>query len=134
MPSVLSYRDLCYIPEGAIYIGRRNSYYGLSQSIWANPFKVGQNYQGRILTHEDCIEAHRDWFLYSDEGINLQGFLQQILGLDLICWCHDWDLRDMPPTWGCHGDLLLIMSNRRYERQHTPDGIVYKGLEDIDVL
>lgn len=50
---------------------------------WGNPFKIGECYQGRKMTREDSIEAHRDWFLYSDQSIELQKDLHELEGKTL---------------------------------------------------
>lgn len=83
------------IPINAVYIGRPTK--------WGNPFRIGDSYQGRVLTREDAVAAHRDWFLYSDEGINLwRDHIWELRGKDLICFC-----APMP----CHGDVLLELAN-----------------------
>lgn len=45
---------------------------------WGNPFCIGMKYQGRVLTREDSIAAYKDWFLYSDKGIELQKDLWEL--------------------------------------------------------
>jgi hypothetical protein len=49
MPQVLNLRHFPgfnerrpIVPAGAVYIGRRNTRYGLAASQWANPFRVSQ--------------------------------------------------------------------------------------------
>ncbi|GAG88756.1 unnamed protein product [marine sediment metagenome] len=94
MPKVLNMKT-DQIPPDAIYCGR--------PSKWGNPFKIGMIYQGRKLTRVDAVEAHRDWFLYSDEGIKLQQNLPKLRGHDLVGWC-----APLP----CHIDVLLELANK----------------------
>lgn len=47
---------------------------------WGNPFNIGMVYKGKKLTREDVISVHRDWFLYSDKGHELQKDLHELKG------------------------------------------------------
>lgn len=94
MPLVYNKRDKD-IPIGAIYIGR--------PSKWGNKFKIGQLYQGRILSRKDVVEAYRDWICFSDEGQRLLKDIGELRGKDLICFCAPLQ---------CHGDVLLELANR----------------------
>ena len=93
MPRVLNKRA-DKIPEGAVYVGR--------PSKWGNPFRIGQHYQGIILTREDAIEAYSDWLLYSDASEILLPQIGELKGKDLVCWC-----APLP----CHADVLLELAN-----------------------
>lgn len=94
MPRVLNKRR-DNIPPDAIYVGR--------PSKWGNPFKIGQLYQGRILTREDTIGAYRDWLLYSDACQTLLPDIRELKNKDLVCWC-----APLP----CHADVLLELANK----------------------
>lgn len=81
-----------------VYIGR--------PSKWGNPFKIGQDYQGRILTREDTIDAYYNWLFYSDEGIKLQVDIMELKNKTLGCFCK---------PLACHGDVLLkALENLEY--------------------
>ena len=77
-------------PTNYAYIGR--------PSKWGNPFKIGQYYQGRVLTRGDSIAAYRDWLLYSNQGWKLLGNLEELRNKILGCWCFP-----LP----CHGQVLI---------------------------
>ena len=79
-----------------IYIGR--------PSKWGNQFVIGMEYQGRILTRNDVIEAYKDWLLYSDKGLELLKDIHELKGKVLGCWCR--------PYHPCHGDLLAELADR----------------------
>ncbi len=66
-------------PPGAIDCGRPGK--------WGNRFRIGQVYQGRKLTRPDVIEVHRDWLLYSEEGVQLLAQLDELDGHPMVCWC-----------------------------------------------
>ncbi len=93
MPQVLNKRT-DRIPSGAIYVGR--------PSRWGNPFKIGQKYNGVILTRKTAIRAYEDWLLYSDEGVKLQEAIEELKEKDLVCWC---------APLSCHADTLLKLAN-----------------------
>ena len=77
-----------------IYIGR--------PSKWGNPFSIGQNYQGRVMTREDVVRAYKDWLLHSDKGQELFKAIKELKGKILGCWCY--------PEM-CHGDVLAYYAN-----------------------
>lgn len=93
MPKVLN-RKTDVIPLDAVYVGRPTK--------WGNPFKIGEFYQGRVMTREDVIEAYKDWLLYSDVGVELLKDIEELRGKDLVCWCS-------PEP--CHADVLLEVVN-----------------------
>lgn len=76
-----------------VYIGRG--------SKWGNQFVIGATYQGRVLTRESCIEAFRDWLLYSNAGVALQADLGELIGKRLGCYC---------APKACHGDVLAELA------------------------
>jgi hypothetical protein len=99
MAKILNLKDTNYkVPEGAVYVGRAMPQYKLKESKWANPFKIGKEYQGKVLTRELAIEAFENWLLYSDKGIELLKDIGELKDKDLICWCS--------PSL-CHADILL---------------------------
>lgn len=78
-----------------VYVGRPTK--------WGNPFQIGQDYQDRILTRKDAVEAFEDWLLHSDEGQELFKDIGELAGKDLICWCSPFP---------CHADILMREANR----------------------
>ena len=50
---------------------------------WGNPFKIGMVYQDIKLDRGEAIEAHRDWFMYSNKGMELQKDLHELKGMTL---------------------------------------------------
>jgi len=91
-PGVVNIRDL---PPGwqrdprYVYIGRRNSRYGVADSKWLNPFVVGQD--GDRAT---VIRLYRE---HLAERPDLLADLDELRGKTLVCWC-------APAP--CHGDVL----------------------------
>jgi len=73
------------IPDGCQYVGRGTK--------WGNPFKIG-----RDGNRDEVIAKYEAWF----ETSGLEEFLDEIRGLNLVCWCAP--LR-------CHGDFLLRRAN-----------------------
>ncbi|MCZ7672327.1 MAG: DUF4326 domain-containing protein [Chloroflexi bacterium] len=81
--------------EQWLYIGRANSYAGLSQSPLANPFKVKDfGSPGKTLGH------YRQWLWKRIEAGD-EAVLQALQAIDtqsvLICWCKPGP---------CHGDVV----------------------------
>lgn len=74
------------------YIGRANSYYGLDESVFANPYTVDE--YGR----EEAVRLYELWLfrqLYRDDA-----FYESFTGLvgeTVACWC-------LPKL--CHGEVL----------------------------
>lgn len=98
MPKVLNIKQFHYIiPSGAVYVGRGNSYYGLSQSKWANPYKL---ISGSKEDRKRVLDQYRIWL---DIQI-LEGKLdpEELRGKDLVCWC-------APEP--CHADILIELAN-----------------------
>ena len=78
-----------------VYIGRHNPTYGLAQSKFANPYKIGKD-----GTREEVIELYRQ---YIEDNMQLfyaarTELKDKILG----CWC-----KPEP----CHGDILVEIAN-----------------------
>jgi hypothetical protein len=89
-------------PKGSyVYIGRRNSRYGLEGSIWENPYKSPQD--GTLV---EVLEKYRIWITsrpwFATEIVKLRGGL-------LGCWCR--------PKSGfkgrlmCHGQILAGLAD-----------------------
>jgi len=91
--SVLNYKSTHGIPQGAVYIGRANKTYGLPESKWANPYKIG-----RDGTRDEVI-ARYERYLHAS-GLISQ--VHELRGKDLVCWC---------APQACHGDVLLRLAN-----------------------
>jgi Domain of unknown function (DUF4326) len=73
-----------------VYIGRRNRKYGFKESIWANPYRIGED-----GTREEIIEKYRRYLLSNP---SLLSHLEELRGKVLGCWC-------APEP--CHGEVLL---------------------------
>lgn len=84
------------VPEGAVYIGRRQPYgpwRWLPHSKWHNPFREGRDGAlGKVLKK---YQRH----LYDSGLIN---DIHELRGKDLACWC---------APGHCHGDVLLRLAN-----------------------
>ena len=61
IPEVLNYKK-DGLPEGAVYIGRANWYYGLPHSKWANPFAEGTH-----GNRGEVIELFKGWLYATPE-------------------------------------------------------------------
>ncbi len=73
-----------------VYIGRANKQYGLEESQWANPYKIGKD-----GTRQEVIEKYR---AYIKGRPDLLASLSDLEGQPLGCWCS-------PEP--CHGDVLI---------------------------
>jgi len=73
-----------------VYIGRRNSRYGVADSKWLNPFVVGQDGDRSTV-----IRLYRE---HLAERPDLLADLDELRGKTLVCWC-------APAP--CHGDVLI---------------------------
>jgi Domain of unknown function (DUF4326) len=100
MPQVLNIRHLPgfkeqrpIIPPGAVYIGRKNSRYGLQGSKWANRFKPTK--QGDAEAHAVADAQYRRWLC---DQPKLIAELPELRGRDLCCRC---------ALLPCHGAVLL---------------------------
>ena len=93
MPKVWNKHNL-NCPKDAVYGGRPGPF--------GNQFRIGMLYQGRKLTRQDAVAAHKDWFLYSDQGLLLQEEVKKHKGEDWSCWC-----APLP----CHCNIYLEIAN-----------------------
>lgn len=73
-----------------VYIGRANPRYGLPESIWHNPFRVGP--EG---SREEILQKYEH---YVRSRPDLMSRLPELEGKRLACWC---------APKACHGDVLL---------------------------
>ena len=80
----------CKKEQYDVYIGRAMPRQGLKGSIWANPFKIGQD-----GTRDEVIEKYRQYILSKPE---LLAQLETLRDKRLGCWC--WPQR-------CHGHVLV---------------------------
>ncbi len=76
------------VPGGAVYIGRG--------SPWGNPFRIGPDGDRTAV-----IDKHEAWLRGQHQLLRA---MPDLRGKDLVCFC--------APA-GCHGDLLLRLSNAR---------------------
>lgn len=101
MPKVLNLRDTGYkVPDGAVYVGRGNSRYGLLNSKWGNPFKVSGKTTLISGSREDVVKRYR---LHLLTHPTLKDDLHELRGKDLVCWC---------APFPCHADVLLRLANQ----------------------
>lgn len=78
-----------------VYVGRRNQRLGLSQHVFANPFKLGEDGD-----RDEVLQKYEDWFKdwYRRDFVYLDGELDRLHGgsgwpataipcaATLICW------------------------------------------------
>jgi hypothetical protein len=77
-----------------VYIGRKNSAYGLPKSFWHNEFDV------KTYGRAESIRLYENHILNSPEHLNR---LHELKGKTLGCWCK---------PLACHGDVLIrLMTN-----------------------
>jgi hypothetical protein len=77
-----------------IYIGRRMAHTDLTESIWANPYRIPQD--GGRTEVLDKYHAH----LLSRP--DLLARLPELRGKVLACWCKPYN---------CHGDILAELAD-----------------------
>ena len=70
-----------------------------TDSIWANPFKVGKEY-----TREESIRRYEMYIREKLESENSWHLLENLRGKCLGCWCK---------PEACHGDILLKLLEER---------------------
>lgn len=85
-----------------LYIGRKNTHYGLMESKWHNPIKL----------REDTPEERKRVLLeYEEYLLSREDLMEDIFELEnqiLGCWCKPKE---------CHGDVLIrILNEKRLER------------------
>ena len=87
-----------------VYIGRKNSYAGLPESKWHNPFVIGED-----GTRKEVIAMYKEYVQLMPE---LMSSLHELEGKTLGCWC-------CPQP--CHGDVLieLVKMNKRSSKLLT---------------
>ena len=79
-----------------LYVGRKNSHYGLPESKWHNPFRLEDHNNDRQKVC-DLYESYiRNGPLWNE--------LEELDGLVLACWC-------MPKL--CHGSILIKLLNEK---------------------
>lgn len=74
-----------------VYIGRAMPRYGLTTSIFANPFHIGDDGD-----RDEVIEKYRD-FLRQTPGLADKA-RRELQGKKLVCWCF---------PQACHGDVIV---------------------------
>ncbi len=82
--------------EYDVYIGRANSYYDLDESIFHNPFPIGNQYSRDL-----AILKYR---LYINSQPNLLRELPSLKDKTLGCWCSPLK---------CHGDVLKELAESK---------------------
>lgn len=80
--------------EYDVYIGRANRSRALAQSIFANPYPIGKDYN-----REQCLELYEKYIRYMlAETEYFKDKLLTLKGKRLGCWC---------TPLACHGDVLV---------------------------
>ena len=77
-----------------VYIGRAMPVYGLPQSPWANPYKLGPG-----IGRAEVIAKYRTYILGRPD---LLARLPELRGKTLGCWCYPYE---------CHGDILAELAD-----------------------
>ena len=91
-----------------VYIGRKNKYYDLEESVFANPFFIDK----KINNREEVISKYSDYLNSKvNESLNqpcnpfwrnviaLLDLEKEVIQLELYCWCK---------PKACHGDVLKV--------------------------
>jgi len=84
--------SLEHAPSNYLYIGRRFTMgkWNLSESIWANPYRVKEYGDATLSLYHNYILSNP----------SLLQLLPTLRGKVLACWCH--------PN-ACHGDILVAL-------------------------
>jgi O-acetyl-ADP-ribose deacetylase (regulator of RNase III) len=85
-----------------IYIGRGISNYGLPQSKWGNPFKLG-----RDGNRKEVLEKYNQWVRSHPE---LMESIVELRNKTLGCWC---------APLSCHGDVLSRLVQEVYGKEEV---------------
>lgn len=83
------------------YIGRANPTYGVGESEWANPYRLGDDGDRDTVTEK----YRQHLFDYLHDNPDAIERLAALAGQTLACWCVGRDTGWTP----CHGDVLLDM-------------------------
>lgn len=89
---VLNLKTHPFNPATDVYIGRKNTRYGMHQSKWHNPYKVGNGWG--LHTREEALRLYKDYLLSSPR---LMASLPELRGKNLVCYC---------APKACHGHIL----------------------------
>lgn len=94
-PRVWNKRDK-NVPPNAVYVGRPTK--------WGNPFKVGPD-----GSRQTVIERYQNYITTALHHGTLD--ITELIGKDLVCWCHTWNGEGENPMH-CHADILLELANQ----------------------
>lgn len=100
MPQVLNIKT-SGVPAGAVYIGRKNTTYGVVESEWHNPFPLKNG-----KTRQEVLDEYKE---YLNSRPDLLARVGELRGKDLVCWC---------APHACHGDILLELANKEAAKMH----------------
>lgn len=98
------------MPTDAVYVGR--------PSEWGNPFETGMRLHIEVErpattgphrriwlnNSETAVAMFRAWALSQIHFHRATGWIEQLRGKDLACWC--------PLDQPCHADVLLELANK----------------------
>lgn len=79
--------------DWSVYVGRKNNYYNLPQSEFANPFRLDD------YSRDASVDLYTLWFMYqivTDDAFKSSA--ENLQGETLACWC-------VPER--CHGMVLV---------------------------
>jgi len=117
-PKVVNVRTA---PKGSyVYVGRKNCRAGFPETIYGNPFFLGEERTRaakklerfglnaleilgplwHVMNRKNCVDAYREWIMQQPELI--ASAKENLRGHDLGCWC-------APEK--CHADILLEIAN-----------------------
>ena len=86
-----------------VYIGRRMPRFGLAQSLYANPYRIGVDGD-----RDEVVEKYRQWVLTGQDTLArwIRAHVHELQSKRLGCWC-------APER--CHGEVLAEMAERSGE-------------------
>jgi hypothetical protein len=103
---ILNIKDIEFISEDSVYIGRGNKTYNLKCSPLANPFNIGKKF-----TRETSLFNYKHWLINSyaskkgpayKELMRLLKLYKSNPNLNLVCWCS---------PQACHGEVIKQVLN-----------------------
>lgn len=106
---VIHVAEMSHHPD-AVYVGRRNNRFGLPESPFANPYRIG-----RDGDRETCIRkfaADLEDRLIHNRQETLDALLP-LVGRPLACWCRR-DGEEPTPENACHADAILAVIHAEF--------------------
>ena len=96
-----------------VYVGRCNNRYGLAESEWSNPYKIGRcgTREEVLRKFEADITTDISWYGTRDKDLRFQYRLSMLRGKTLACWCapkNGYLTTDDETV--CHAQILLRLA------------------------